>query len=688
MALSADSISRQHRKDLQHLKRRGSWVRLIIASALALSIFVPGVLWWSEVAGPGGGSARQALFLSGGGWARDLLQTQSEYREWLRFVALPIEVRLFDALSEALFYSARVIGGDRVDLSFASSVFVSIHFALLRLAFILVCCWKLWLLALGVGVYLSRDRWRSYTADDMLGQTGNGRIYYSGVRVALEKLDSDGRPDAQIVGLACVPFVSEEEAKASPLYQALVRFDALTQTNLRLAATILKFPHYPAYVADRLETGKLEQVFSGATLPDHATALLSAMLATHASFSEESQGGDRVDGPIPSDRCDSTEYAHRVAHAARRVLTPHFQEELAALPSAHLATMILALEAGKILAYGYEGEKWLRKSNFPQLSARAVLHSVPSFAKEYECSDRTLIRQAIIFGSRRSVFAPVRLPQDMHPQTRALRQWAELLLAIPHELSSVTDEVELLGMVYETHYRWQEGFFEGITQQRPELCLGAYSTPSNLALFPLRAVLRSLRASIDQSDLARLEVLVQAVSQKQRLDLLASDNAAEAASLSRAVREQVVAPLSYQETKDLAAEHSIDGASLTTADLKDWSTLRVVLQMYGWLARRVGDYTVPPSSLILVAIRPEEVTKECNDLGLLSRRGIVPLRATRLAEHFGKQWHVQLERAQRARMAVTFEQLERLMRGAQDESLGDEAETGPGSGPPIPPRGY
>lgn len=663
MSLSADSISRKHRKDLEHLRRRSTWARWLVIVGMALLILVPAASWWSEVAGPRGGSARNALFLEGASWGRELLLTHSEYRTWLGNIALPVEVRLFDALAEALFYSAQFIRGERDDLSFLANLLVSAHFAALRVAFILVASWKWWLLAIIWGLHRSRRNWKAYVAPDLLGQTGNGRIFYSGVRVALENLDSKGRPQAQVVGLACVPYLPIDQVKESTLGKALSAWQVDSATNLVLAGMLLKFSHYPSYVAERPEVQKLEEVYEGAPLPAHAEELLEVMLSLHATLGDD-EPPRGVDRESVGTRLSSNEYAQRLGRAAMRVLTPTLRAELVGIEAREVATMVLAIEAGKILAYGFEGEKWLRKSNFPQLSARAVLHSVSEFAEDYGTEARARIRNAIIFGSRRSVFAPVRLPRGLSAACRGLRQWAELLLAAPHELAAVTDEVEMLGLVTEAHEAWQDRFFAELRAQRSELCDGAYATQSNLALFPLPTLLRTLRAVIAPEIRARLEVLLQAVSQRQRVEALALDQGADAQVVSRAVREQVVAPLSHQESKELVAEHQ---QAFTLEDVRDWSSFRVVLQMFGWLARRVGDYTVPPSSVILVAVKPEERTAECNTLGLVARRGMVPLRVTRIADQLGKQWYFALERAMSARMAVSEEQLARFMSGARDE---------------------
>jgi hypothetical protein len=64
-------------------------------------------------------------------------------------------------------------------------------------------------------------------------------------------------------------------------------------------------------------------------------------------------------------------------------------------------------------------------------------------------------------------------------------------------------------------------------------------------------------------------------------------------------------------------------------DLSDWLALKVVLSSYGWLASRVGDYSVPETSTIFAVFKPENQLEGVNSLGLLGKSGMVPVRGSR-----------------------------------------------------------
>src|SRR5690606_34820245 len=122
--------------------------------------------------------------------------------------------------------------------------------------------------------------------------------------------------------------------------------------------------------------------------------------------------------------------------------------------------------------------------NFSQLTARAVLHSIPDFGREFRNEQRKTIRRALIYGSRSSVFGPVRFAADLTDLSRALRQWVEVLMACPHELDAVSDDVELFGLATEGQQRWAAIIFdrlvEAANREKPEL----YATDTNLLFVP------------------------------------------------------------------------------------------------------------------------------------------------------------------------------------------------------------
>lgn len=366
----------------------------------------------------------------------------------------------------------------------------------------------------------------------------------------------------------------------------------------------------------------------------------------------------------------ATEYAALLHHSFHRVLTPDMRMQLSEIRPTELATTILSYEAGKVLAYAKEGSAWVRRSNFGNLSGRAVVHSVGAFAREYNFDERSMIRRGLIYASRSSAFAPVRFPIDLSDKSRALRQWVELLMACPHELQAVADEVEFVGIVSEAQRAWAQLFLDGAMALDPEVVDDVYAAPTNLFFMPVTKVLGLMRKVIEHSTLRRLEELVARVSQRQRLEIMSMDFASEGMEKGISQSERIFAPLAHREVKALATQHS-----LSPADLRDWSTLRIVLNSFGWLGRRVGDYTVPESSIISVVFKVDPGMPGANEFSRMGKNGIVAFRGTRLEAKWGKFWQTRFIPVLGVTLAESPESYAELMKGIEKEFEEEEAAT-------------
>ncbi len=606
---------------------------------------------------------------SHGQWSQELADKQSQYSAWLDQHGAGFEVKLFEDISSLIFRSAEHFAGERGELSIFSRLCVSALFAFLRLAFVIIACWRVWVAALVIAVVVSHFGVKPYIADDILGQTGNSRMFYSGIRASLDHIDSEGRPTDQVVGLACPASVSLAVAKASEIGKLLEKYGAGNKTNLSLAGIILHYVEYPAYVADKEEQSMLNQVFEGGNLAENTFYILKAVLGYHKNILDSGgepegssftarQGTPLANGEVP--KMTSKEYAELLGKLFSRVLTPSFRESLSRLSAAEVATAILAHEAGKILTYSFEGGRWLRKSSFGQLNARAILHSVADYAKEYSLDTRNLLRKAIIYGSRKSVFAPVRFAVDLSEEARALRQWVELLMANPHEVYGVADEVELVGLIHEGHKVWLRAFFDGAMILSPEVVEGVYASSANLLFMPVQKIVSIMRKIISADTLRRMETLISLVNQKQKirdLSLNLSDEADES-GVATSKQDRFLAPLAHKEMQELGKLHNV-----SQTDLKDWSSLRVILNYYSWLARRVGDMTVPESSVVFAVFKTDHPMPESNDIGLIGKSSMVPLRASRLMTRWGRSWSTRFIQVGLANMAESQEDYERLLKG-------------------------
>ncbi len=675
----SSSLAEQQQQELSRLKRgRGRLFKLFLY-ILGISILLFAIFTGREDAPIGNTRldiSRRELLSSGSAWASQFVENQYTFREWILNHGIASELRIFDSISSSLFSSAAGLGEGGGDgaINFFVQALLSLHFAFLRVSFLIIASFRLWIvIGLGAVLYSIRS-FKVHTGRDILGETGNGRFFYSGIRVHLDDATIDGAPRMLVTGLACPEIASASNVKASDLGRVLSHFGAENNTTLALGGIVTHYKSYPGYVAPREEIVLLDGMYKGAPLLDTAAFSLMNALELHKEYSEgRGLQGEKdlsiFESPVQvGEKLSAEDYAALQQRALHRALTQSQRKEIATLSSVEVATAVLALEAGKVLAYGKEGGRWVRRSNFPQLSARAMLHSIPTFSDEYEFDRRTLIRRAIIYGSRSSVFAPVRFPLDLSDATRALRQWIEVLMACPHELSTVTDEVEMFGIISEANKAWENIFFERITTNAPEIVEGIFSTPGNLCFVPVRSVLSLLKSVVPRSTISRLEELVAVVSQKQKLQFMSADvgEGTLEGSPAGSAHERFAPPLSFGDMRTLAQLHGV-----SDLEVRDWSSLRVILTTFGWLARRVGDYSVPTSSLIFGIFKNEPHNRE----KIFGVPGMVPFRGTRFAARLGKSWYTRFATVGSATMAESKEDYDKKLQGIED-TIPDEDSAG------------
>lgn len=675
-ALSPDLISKKHKRELSQLRRgRGRlFTQIAVVSILALALLM---VFLSVRSGNQSDlklfeQNRLSLTQGKAEWSRQFVANQEEFRYWLERRGIAFEVAAFDGVSHALFRSANSLISARSEPGFFQQILISLHFSCLRVAFIIIACSRLWLAALVLGVLFSYNRFKVHKILDLLGQTGNGRAFYSGIRVGLSDADHLGRPQLQVVGLACPARLTAAEFVKSDFATILDKFGARIATTEHLAAVLLAYPDHPSYVVPRDEEKILANFYGHTSLVKHAALVLNASLELHrrlrnnageASIFEFETIYHPTDNPLSAEQ-----YVELLSRQMERVLTAGMKSEIASLPPSAVATFVLALEAGKVMAYAFEAGRWNQCSQFPQLCARAILHSVPAFSTDFSFDQRRDLRQAIIYASRRSAFAAVVFPVDMSAAARAVRQWSELLQAPPHQLAVVSDEVELLSLVHEAHESWVSVLFEAILSSRSEAIEDTFASPFNVLFIPVSNIVSLLRKAIAPQHIRRIEALSAVVHQKQRLDELSRNQDAEGHATQRlSSHQKVFAPLKHDEIKALAELHQVDQETV-----RDWAALRVVLNSHSWLARRVGDYTVGETSLIFAVLKPHETTADCNEHGLIGRSAMVPLRTTRLAERWGRSLGGKFQQVATATMAENRERFDKLLSGASDQVLDDE----------------
>jgi hypothetical protein len=590
----------------------------------------------------------------------DVEAVHEYHSDWLRNNLSEGSADFYDGISKGLISVLPIVPATG-DLVFRG--WIGFIKGLLRVSFMITAWWKFWLLAIAVMAIWSMRSFQVWFGQDILGQQTNGRLFYSGIRADLKKISKQGAPDVQTPGLACAKMVSISDAQRSSIGRVLARHKATNKTTLKLAATILAYPKWPAFIAARAEGGLLDSAYQGASLPEHAALVLGAALNLRDTYREYSSQIERLedqedDHSIP-ENLDAEQYAQELKYAFNRVLPNSWKLAMAEMSPAELATVVLSNEAGKVMAYKEEGPRLVRGSVFPQLCARAILHSIPDYSSEFSYDERNNIRQSIIYGSRKSVFGPVKFLTDLSPQTRAARQWMELLMACPHELEQVADEVELYGLLCTIHDDWLKAFFDELMISAPTDLTDIISH-STMMYVPFKRVMSYFRKTVDQERLDRLHVLARSVSDRQQLAI-----AEGVATGTTKVPDylKIFAPITDAEITKMVKQHN-----LNPADVKDWSALRLVLNYYSWLGRRVGDSTVPDNSVIFLAARRQKYDTELPTLTSECHVGMVALRATKLVDRWGSLWSKKFDSVMTVTAVDDMQEYEKFKRG---ESLDD-----------------
>ncbi len=657
--------------DLLRSSRRFKWSHLLVKVALGLVVLFVLLVVVSYLIQLRSGEeisadlARERAMMLQHQWSDTFVESWDSYRRWFLRHGIQAESAAFDDLSAIVVESMVNSNSAQIpqeELTAFGRLYLSIHEGTIRLLFVLIAALRLSLVAgliAGVSGLLS---YKPYNKADALGQMGNGRVFYSGVRAGLDNLTPEGAPDVQVRGFACPQMSSVAEARASAIWKILQRFEATNNTNLVLTQILLKNAGLAAYVAAAGEEEHLTKAFSGGKLADNTASLLEAALGQHADYVAGNVSGRGVEdavGEVPGS-ASSDVYGQHLRRALDLVLTQRMKQTLAELPACEIATLVLGFESGKVLAHAFEGGKWIRRSNFPHLSARAVLHSIVEYPQDYTLNSRSRIRRGLIFAARKSAFSPVRMPVDMSDDSWVLRQWAEVLLACPHELSAVANEVELVGIVRENHVAWWCKFFNSQEPLFDQLRAKGFATATNLLFLPVSEVVDCLRRFVDPPSIMRMHVLLQRVALQQ-----ARQRALEAESDSGPTLQ-----LSFEKVEALPSESELNSLAtihqMSVRDLQDWLALRTVLSSYGWVASRVGDYSVPHSSLIFAVFRTSVPLEGANSLGLLGRPGMVPLRGSKLAEAWGASWSSRFAYVERATMAETLEDYGKLLQGIEE----------------------
>lgn len=477
-------------------------------------------------------------------WKERIEVAVLDQTDWLVNHGLGIENQLFILLKNNIGSLLSFFG----DGTFSTILF-EIARLILILGFFLIASFRLLIIGGAFGYTLGYYSKTPHTGFDLLGESGVGRLFFSGIKVSKDDLE-DGKLIPGMVTL-------KRSSEIGELQEVFDAYKVSSKTAHDLALIIKAYEDWPDGKGTLFETTKLT---------------LAEVLSIKT--------GNQIFKPNL---------------AIQSFLTRKMKQDIETVSSDILAVLVLALKAGQILTFDKSGQQL---SKFPQLNARAVLHSIPFYTGEFSPSERTAIRRAIIYASRESLLAPVRFPSDLTSITVALRQISEVLV-------SKSPETELFGLVYEAHKLFEEKFEKTRLNE-------AYLSDSVL-LVPVKEIVRLLRAAIPEIERRRIIELA-SIDRSDKVDLK-GDVVSENEGLVVKSNLIIPKPLTTRGVSELSAANKVG-----LEDLSEWLGLRSVLLSFGWLARRVGESLVPDTSIVNCSF----LNKENLNFGL------IPIRRSRV----------------------------------------------------------
>ena len=483
--------------------------------------------------------------------------------------------------------------------------------SILQLTFIILASWKIWI---GFAIYSfihSMNNIKPYKSRDILGVTGNGRLFFSGVKAGIKKCDKNGNPILHVTGLTCLATVNDSVYDKSAFCSLLNKYDANNTTNKYLSSIILNYYNYPTVINDNIGSGNLFE--------DSYEFLLAAFEIREAII----ENGEDVELSFGDKRKENMFLC----------LTKNMKKELKNLAPKNIATAILALETGRILAYEHiSNDRWARQSNYPHLCARAILHSSPYYGEEYDFDEREMIRKALVFAERKSDFLEIRMPLKMNVQSYTLRQWLELILHFD-KVDSIIDELLFFAKSTEIHKAWTKLFVQFI-ENGDTLNDNLFVTESGGQLFVKLETINELLSSNIKNDLVEISDLLKRVYEKRETDNLVSQ--IEQKKLSDDNN------LFLKEFSEVTKEE-ISKFLPSSNDIIVWQNLRSCLNAFSWLGKRVSDRYIPYSAV--VDCKFLTFNDEIKDVS-----GVVLFRTSKLIDFLGERWSDSIEKIKKVKI--------------------------------------
>jgi hypothetical protein len=644
-----------------------------------------------------------------------------ELKRWFVLYGTKAEFSVFSKIADLLLESSKTIAPAslQTQVNTLTRINFALHFSLLHIFFLLFACARFWLCCiLGIFCY-EYINFKNYLGRDILGQFSNGRLFFSGINLNFDKLNSHNLPEVQSIGFACPGLVPAHEAYHSMLHRILVKYNALNTTNFDLIRILLAYRSIPSYIIkpeiEELETDNLKFL----SLEYDTICVLEAVLLIHSIYKQNAHKSlFDIENQIKSVVESYTNLQHenlqdnqfliseikkelpekyfeKICYVLNALLCKKMKIAFAEFDASLLATTILAMESGKALAFSYEGGRWVRKTSFLELSARAVLFSLPSFGSDYDYDAREVIRQSIVFSSRYSIFAPVSLPQTVPYKTLSLRQITEFMLYNLSIHSYEINYLEFFGMLRDFKFDVIRYFKEKRILDSDVASQSLLADVHGILYMPLELLLQTFSEILPPGDqealYKKIEYLSDAINSetgaghlkhstainKSNSTINKNLNVANLVQHSEG-REQMKDSLSVYIPRVFSEEekHQLrEGYLMSDEQIMLWTVVNSLLESFNWITKRILNRSVPGSNVISIVFKGENTPYSKNSLGLSSLRKIVPLRGVRMITDIGDLYNLPIPQTDFAYIADNQSEIDLLLSDKFDyQNLHSEGE--------------
>lgn len=538
---------------------------------------------------------------------------------WLYDRALVSEANLFGVIVDLL---SRILKTDLNESSINASIVESLS------AIVFVCCalWRVWIVA-AIGVVGYRVyKWSPHWGGDILGKFGKG-IFFSGVHIRANKFNSSGAPLTFATGLASLRRSTNREAENSPLSALLRTYGALNLTTEELVKILVAAREVPGFSGPLNENHSNDSnlVVETCSLEVVAVALLSSILQIQANYRvkdiPETQPS-RLLSVETDGELSIAQYALLFGQLLERTLPLHWKEILGRTEVQDIAAAVLGAVAGNILCTSKSSGRWHLDSLFPGLSARAVIHSIPSFGDDYSYEQRENIRRAFVYANRTGPLGQISLPKNISHESLVLRHIVELTLSRPQEILACADDLELFALTWEAHTRWKEAFLRQLTSQTQPFDSNVFITQDKLLIVEAQSFIRFFSQTLDSHIAKRLEEVVSLSYRNKRMREASREIefGMKGEHLDPAILHTT--PMLLSEIKDVS-----DRLHIPVELVKYWSSARVMLSSFGWLSYRLNDHRIADHGLVKIT----GDTIPANQIWIL-------LHTDAFRERFGENW--------------------------------------------------